>query len=149
MSKIEIETSGLNLSQITALIYARDKSKCQYTKFTGKNDTECSSGILHVHHIVPIKEGGKDESENLVLLCSKHHRIIHTKTQKKLPAFSEFISKNKITQTSLGGALGISQSAISQISSNGSCCLKTAKRIRNYLNLVLKSNYTIDDIFGI
>jgi 5-methylcytosine-specific restriction endonuclease McrA len=31
---------------------------------------------LELHHIWPVAEGGKDDVENLVLLCRKHHNEI-------------------------------------------------------------------------
>jgi 5-methylcytosine-specific restriction endonuclease McrA len=30
-----------------------------------------------IHHIVPIKHGGKDNAENLIALCPEHHELIH------------------------------------------------------------------------
>ena len=32
---------------------------------------------LDVHHIVPRSQGGGHEAENLMLLCSGHHRLLH------------------------------------------------------------------------
>lgn len=32
---------------------------------------------LHVHHIVPEREGGPDALHNLVTLCATHHRKVH------------------------------------------------------------------------
>ena len=36
-------------------------------------------GKLHVHHILPVSEGGGDEPENLMTLCVECHREIHRK----------------------------------------------------------------------
>jgi hypothetical protein len=33
---------------------------------------------VHLHHIKPVSEGGKDLAENLVTLCSSHHRLWHS-----------------------------------------------------------------------
>ena len=47
----------------------RDR-ECQYPR--------CGSGrFLHAHHIVWVEHGGKTELENLVLLCSFHHKLVH------------------------------------------------------------------------
>jgi len=32
---------------------------------------------LHVHHVVPRAEGGSNDAENLVVLCSACHNILH------------------------------------------------------------------------
>lgn len=31
-----------------------------------------------VHHILPVKDGGKDEASNLISLCPNHHRLAHS-----------------------------------------------------------------------
>ncbi len=31
-----------------------------------------------VHHILPVKDGGKDEASNLISLCPNHHRMAHS-----------------------------------------------------------------------
>lgn len=33
--------------------------------------------LLHLHHIVPLRWGGKDEEDNLILLCPNHHAVAH------------------------------------------------------------------------
>lgn len=40
----------------------------------------CGSGLnLHVHHIIPRKWGGTNETENLITLCASCHNAIETK----------------------------------------------------------------------
>ena len=34
-------------------------------------------GLLHSHHIKPIKDGGKDEPSNILVVCTSCHRLIH------------------------------------------------------------------------
>ena len=52
----------------------------------------CSSsrltGQLDIHHIIPIEDGGTDDPENLILLCSNCHHLFH---KPKHPAFSQRI----------------------------------------------------------
>jgi hypothetical protein len=31
----------------------------------------------HIHHIIPRADGGTHELQNLVMLCSFHHRYVH------------------------------------------------------------------------
>lgn len=36
-----------------------------------------SRSNLHVHHIIPRSQGGKDTADNLICLCQHHHQEIH------------------------------------------------------------------------
>lgn len=42
-------------------------------------NTSCTgpARALHVHHILPRYVGGKDDPENLILLCPNHHAVAH------------------------------------------------------------------------
>lgn len=47
--------------------------------FIDENGERCrNSGFLHIHHKNPVANGGSDDLSNLELLCSGHHRVIHT-----------------------------------------------------------------------
>lgn len=56
-----------------------ESSKCSYC---GQ-----SKGKLHVHHKLPISQGGSQLQENLIVLCEKHHLNIH--------GVREFVGKGK------------------------------------------------------
>ena len=58
----------------------RDQAMCQAKLADGSNCGQ--KRWLHVHHIKPVSEGGSDATENLITLCSSHHRIWHS-TQLK------------------------------------------------------------------
>lgn len=51
------------------LVIVRDGHRC-------KVDGCKATRSLELHHIWPVAEGGKDDVENLVLLCRKHHNEI-------------------------------------------------------------------------
>lgn len=55
---------------VKAYVLARDNYQCQCGK------TGCSSR-LEVHHIVFRSKGGSDAPDNLITLCSKHHKALH------------------------------------------------------------------------
>lgn len=38
----------------------------------------CGQSARHIHHIVPVSEGGTDESSNLKMLCQKCHVKLHS-----------------------------------------------------------------------
>ncbi|MGE0634116.1 MAG: HNH endonuclease signature motif containing protein [Pseudobdellovibrionaceae bacterium] len=51
-------------------------SQCTYTDSEGKR---CSQRRhLDIHHIIQASQGGGDKLENLTLLCSGHHKMIHS-----------------------------------------------------------------------
>lgn len=56
-------------------VHHRDRGKCQFRWPSG--ETCGSRQWLHIHHIQPKSEGGPNTSENLITLCSAHHRQLH------------------------------------------------------------------------
>jgi 5-methylcytosine-specific restriction endonuclease McrA len=55
-------------------VHFRDKGQCSFQK-DGKR---CNHRrYLHIHHIKPVKDGGKNTVENLTTLCSLHHTYLH------------------------------------------------------------------------
>jgi HNH endonuclease len=43
---------------------------CQYPGCTALRE-------LEAHHVVPVERGGKTELDNLILLCPRHHKLLH------------------------------------------------------------------------
>ena len=43
---------------------------CQYPGCTATRE-------LEAHHVAPVELGGKTELDNLILLCSRHHKLLH------------------------------------------------------------------------
>jgi 5-methylcytosine-specific restriction protein A len=62
--------SGVS-SELRSFIYQRDNNKCQ----------ECNLGFemweSQVHHIIPVSNGGTDDTNNLILLCKSCHTKVH------------------------------------------------------------------------
>lgn len=54
-------------------VYDRDRGICVVC---GRNDIEC-------HHFIPRSCSGKGIEENLIMLCSYHHRVIHQAKNRK------------------------------------------------------------------
>ena len=53
----------------------RDRCRCQAVSQDG---TQCGeTKYLHHHHVVPLSHGGPDIPQNMITLCSGHHRFIH------------------------------------------------------------------------
>jgi 5-methylcytosine-specific restriction endonuclease McrA len=36
---------------------------------------------LHIHHVIPLSEGGKSETDNLMVLCSECHTDVHRRRE--------------------------------------------------------------------
>ena len=55
-------------------VFKRTQGRCSFHNHEGqcKEDRD-----LHIHHIVPVAEGGSNEPSNLTLLCSFHHQLVH------------------------------------------------------------------------
>jgi hypothetical protein len=60
---------------------------CQYPACTAARE-------LEAHHLVSVEHGGKTELDNLILLCPRHHKLlhdhhIHTSGNAEQPAFTD------------------------------------------------------------
>jgi hypothetical protein len=51
-------------------VVARDGDRCRFAGCSARH-------FLHVHHIVHWDDGGPTDLDNLVLLCSYHHKLVH------------------------------------------------------------------------
>jgi 5-methylcytosine-specific restriction endonuclease McrA len=62
-------------------------SRCQYPGCTATRE-------LEAHHVIAVERGGATELENLILLCSRHHKRLHdhhirTSGNAEHPAFTD------------------------------------------------------------
>ena len=48
----------------------RRSSHCQYPGCTAAREIEA-------HHVIPVERGGKTELDNLIILCPRHHKLLH------------------------------------------------------------------------
>lgn len=60
-----------NWEEISRSVRERDGYHCRYPGCGG------TGLILHVHHIIPLSQGGSNTLSNLVTLCEKHHIAKH------------------------------------------------------------------------
>lgn len=51
------------------------------------------STVTHLHHIIPVSEGGLSKNDNLVYLCPNHHEIVHKGLISK-KEFENYINQN-------------------------------------------------------
>ncbi len=67
--RARMQERARNMRYLRPFIRRRDKRTCR----------RCGCFGVEVHHIIPIKNGGVDTPENLVLLCKGCHRAVHRK----------------------------------------------------------------------
>ena len=57
-----------------AAVRRRDGNRCTAALLLGG---QCAHGTFHVHHLVPLEEGGHAyEHANLITLCARHHPML-------------------------------------------------------------------------
>ncbi|OYZ21422.1 MAG: hypothetical protein B7Y39_09150 [Bdellovibrio sp. 28-41-41] len=62
-------------AKVRHAVNLRDRGRCQAIMPDG---SKCGqSRWIHYHHIKPVVEGGGNNVENIVTLCSNHHRLWH------------------------------------------------------------------------
>ena len=70
-------------AKVKQQVYWRDQGQCTHRDHRGHRCT--SRRFLEIHHIQPVSQGGKNELDNLTLLCSGHHKARHLATGYKNP----------------------------------------------------------------
>ena len=68
-------------------LYKRSGGHCQYPGCTADRE-------LEAHHLIAVERGGATEVDNLILLCPRHHKVIHdqhirTSGSGEYPAFED------------------------------------------------------------
>jgi hypothetical protein len=56
-------------------VMLRTGGRCAFVNERGERCNE--DRFLHLHHIVPLSQGGSDDQSNLTCLCSGHHALAH------------------------------------------------------------------------
>lgn len=140
--KINIDTLPGEI--IKGLAILRDGSRCQH-KESGIQCKEVRN--LNVHHIIHREDGGDDSPTNLITLCAKHHRLLHKNGGKNF-LVKKLVDENYISYYFMASLLGLTQPAVSLILINGIRGLETAIRIKVIVNSILKTNYTLEQLFS-
>lgn len=56
----------------------RDDDQCRFCEMTNSEHEDEYDQGLHIHHIIPESEGGSDEPQNLVTLCTSCHKTFES-----------------------------------------------------------------------
>lgn len=67
-----------NWDTVRREVYHRDDYQCQDCRTKGGPDDDTE---LHVHHVVPLSQGGLNKRSNLKTLCEKCHKVAHGRGQ--------------------------------------------------------------------
>jgi len=71
--------------QIYDIVYERDKGKCRL----------CENTQVELHHIIYKSENKNliNEPTNCIMLCTKHHKLVHSNKHYWQPILKEMINK--------------------------------------------------------
>jgi 5-methylcytosine-specific restriction endonuclease McrA len=58
---------------LSYLIKKKHNFQCQLCKTLHEN----IHGDVEIHHIISLEYGGDDRSDNMIVLCKKHHKDVH------------------------------------------------------------------------
>lgn len=71
--------------EVYKVVYERDKGKCRL----------CGNTNIELHHIIYRSENKNliNEPSNCIMLCTKHHKEVHSNKHKWQPILKEMINK--------------------------------------------------------
>lgn len=92
LSKNYIPNRTIEYNDNRISTYVAQQGKCKVT------ETALEIGNMHCHHIIPKKNGGTDEYENLIFVTKDIHKLIHI-TDKNL--IMEYLNKLKLNTKQL------------------------------------------------
>ena len=68
----------------------------------------CKEEGVVIHHISPVEEGGLTVEENLIVICLKHHRMAHTKSDLSRKMTEDHLREYKRRHLEWVAARGVS-----------------------------------------
>ena len=68
-------------ARVLNAVNSRDGRRCAFISVLGKRCNQ--RRWLHLHHRLPVSQGGKHVVDNLITLCESHHRMVHKTMEKK------------------------------------------------------------------
>lgn len=86
--RLRAKTESLSLQSIYKIL---NRKSCEICKW--------SETICDLHHIIEVSEGGKNELQNMIVVCPNHHRMIHKNLISKDNLFK--IVKNRTISSPL------------------------------------------------
>lgn len=81
----------------------RDFYTCQACGL-GRDNT-LYSAIFHAHHMIPVKHGGPDDADNLIMLCPNCHSLVHSIDEKRVKFKQKMIEASPVLSNILNLAV--------------------------------------------
>lgn len=88
MMKQNIPNKNIEYMDNRISLYAGQRGKCAVTGI------ELTIDNIHCHHKIPIKNGGTDKYENLIIIHKNIHVLIHATTQETIEKYKSMIKIN-------------------------------------------------------
>ena len=98
LSENPIANRSIEYNDNRLSLFSAQRGKCAITHYEFLTIEE-----VHCHHKKPIKLGGKDNYQNLILVLPEVHRLIHAKRAETIQKYLEMLNLNKeqITKVNL------------------------------------------------
>ena len=101
MRQLIFAEKRMKISEDTRLLVLfRDHSRCRVCGV--KDKSVGGRQVLHLHHIIPAREGGLSVAENLITLCHKFHSNLEPRAMKYVSDYTT-IQINEETRRMLFG----------------------------------------------
>lgn len=89
MMKQKLPNKSIEYMDNRISLYAGQKGKCAVTGM------ELNINDIHCHHKIPVKNGGTDKYENLIIIHKYIHILIHATTQETIDKYKSMIKINE------------------------------------------------------
>lgn len=88
MMKNPVRQRSIEYNDNRLSLYCAQKGRCAITKQILK------IGNMHCHHKIPVKQGGKDEYNNLILLTDEVHILLHSVEDSVIKRYMDILKLN-------------------------------------------------------
>lgn len=88
MMKNPVKQRSIEYNDNRLSLYCAQKGRCAITKQILK------IGKMHCHHKIPVKQGGKDDYNNLILLTDEVHILLHSVEDKVIKHYMDILKLN-------------------------------------------------------
>lgn len=88
MMKNPVKQRSIEYNDNRLSLYCAQKGRCAITKQILK------IGKMHCHHIIPVKQGGKDNYNNLILLTDEVHILLHSVEDNVIKHYMDILKLN-------------------------------------------------------
>lgn len=88
MMKNPVRQRSIEYNDNRLSLYCAQKGRCAITKQILK------IGNMHCHHKIPVKQSGKDDYNNLILLTDEVHTLLHSVEDSVIKRYMDILKLN-------------------------------------------------------